>query len=99
MPFAQGSCAQKKIYIYITCAVDICYVRYRIYNYNISLSVVYKIYIHIQSDGHWNPIEYLWWSFFCGNSQCVKAVRFCLRRAPLRMFESILKATLFNNLL
>ena len=27
MPVAQGSCAQKEIQTYVTCAVDLCYLR------------------------------------------------------------------------
>ena len=27
MPRAQGSCAQKEFQIYVTCAVDLCYLR------------------------------------------------------------------------
>ena len=34
---------------------------------------------------------------FCGNNQRIKTVGYNRRRAPLRMFDSILNATLLNN--
>ena len=35
--------------------------------------------------------------FLCGNNQRIKTVGYNRRRAPLRMFDSILNATLLNN--
>ena len=51
----------------------------------------------------WDPLEPLRWSFFCRNSQRVRAVSYFCKRAPSctfdRMFYRILYATLPNNLL
>ena len=63
--------------------------------------------LHIYSTSNrrhiWNPVEHLKWSFFCRNSQRVKAVGYFRRRAPScifdRMFGRILNATLPNSLL
>ena len=63
------------------------------------------IYLHptftapFQSEAHFKSNQTIAVEFFCGNSQRLSAVGYFYRRAPSQMFDRILNATLFNNLL